>query len=189
MSLIDAIIGSIIAVEGRIFTNDPNDPGGPTKFGITLKALSSYRGHPCTADDVRNLQESEARDIYYQFYVTKPKFGPVLALAPKLGAECVDSGVNCGTERACMWLQTALNAFNRSNITPPDYPELKVDGDLGPKTIGALGTFIRLRGATLAETVLLRAMNSQQGAYYLSLGLKDPKFESFMFGWFSQRVS
>ena len=32
----DDIIDGIIRREGSTYTNDPADPGGPTKYGITL---------------------------------------------------------------------------------------------------------------------------------------------------------
>lgn len=65
----NSIISSIFVSEGwDTYTNDPLDPGGPTKFGVTQAELAAWRGHPVTADDVKNLQEPEARDLTYQRY-------------------------------------------------------------------------------------------------------------------------
>lgn len=188
-ALIDPIIDGLIAREGREYTNHPADRGGPTKFGITLATLTRARGGlPLAAEDVAALTEDEARRIYYDLYVVRPGFVHILALCPRLGAKLVDAGVNCGPERAARWLQRALNSFNRSYKTPPDYPELVVDGAIGIKTIDALSRLCISRGRELAERVVIRAVNCQQGDHYLDLGAKDEQQEAFMLGWFDKRV-
>ena len=189
-TLIVAIIDDILKKEGSAYTNHPSDRGGPTKYGITLATLRDARRNlNLDADDVAKLTEDEARRIYYDNYVVKPGFVSVAAMMPLLGAKMVDAGVNVGTGRASRWLQTALNAFNRSYQSPPDYPEVVVDGNIGPATIGALHTFAALRGFARAERVLVRAVNAQQGVHYLSLGAKSPSQEAFMLGWFDSRIS
>jgi hypothetical protein len=47
--------------EGETFENDPDDPGGATKFGI------DQRSHPDV--DIRNLTKGEALDIYWKEWV------------------------------------------------------------------------------------------------------------------------
>ena len=46
------------------YVNHPNDKGGPTNRGVTQATLSEYLGRPATIDDVKNLDEQTARDIY-----------------------------------------------------------------------------------------------------------------------------
>ena len=46
--------------EGRVFENDPDDPGGATKFGI------DQRSHP--KENIRTLTESRAKEIYWHEY-------------------------------------------------------------------------------------------------------------------------
>lgn len=186
---IDQIIEDVIVAEGDEYTNDPNDAGGPTKFGITLETLRAYRKNPAvSASDVQRLTKDEARRIYRNRYFVDPGFVHVHALMPRLAAEVVDAGVNCGTGRAARWLQTALNAFNRSYRVPADWPELVVDGRIGPATLGALSAFAALRGKSKAERVLTRAVDCQQGVHYLTLGANRPSQESFMLGWFDHRI-
>jgi lysozyme family protein len=187
-TLIVAIIDDILKKEGAAYTNNPLDRGGPTKYGITLKTMQGIRPG-ATATDVQNLTEDAARRIYYDLYVVKPGFVHVAAQMPQLGAKMVDAGVNVGPGRASRWLQTALNSFNRSYLSTPDYPEVTVDGAIGPATINALHTFAALRGFARAERVLVRAVNAQQGVHYLNLGAQNPSQESFMLGWFDARIS
>lgn len=53
---------------GEKYTNHPNDPGGPTKWGVTLATLSSWRHQKCTAQDVMDLTKEEATRIYKAHY-------------------------------------------------------------------------------------------------------------------------
>ena len=46
------------------YVNHPSDRGGPTNRGVTQATLSGYLGRPATIDDVKNLDEQTARDIY-----------------------------------------------------------------------------------------------------------------------------
>lgn len=119
----DAIISHIFEAEGGDkFTNDPSDAGGPTKYGITLGALAEWRGHnPITAEDVRNLQEPEARDIAYMRYIVKPGFARIKD--PGLRYALVDMTYLFGPDDSIPALQEIVGA--------------SVDGQLGPKTADA----------------------------------------------------
>ena len=103
---VDQIIDGIIEREGRKYTNLASDRGGPTKFGITLADLSSWRKRKCTADDVKALQEPEARAIYETRYISEPGFAQIIDLP--LRVQLIDFGVNSGPERAVRWLQRAI---------------------------------------------------------------------------------
>jgi len=65
--IVTLIIRRLIVREGG-FVDHPADPGGATKWGITLWTLQQWRGKKVTKDDVRNLEEKEAIQIYYQWY-------------------------------------------------------------------------------------------------------------------------
>jgi lysozyme family protein len=102
---VETIIDDIIEREGREYTDRAADRGGPTKFGITIAALSEYRTRECTADDVINLQEAEARAIYRMNYVTRPGFAKITNEIVR--AFVVDSAVQHGATAATKMLQTA----------------------------------------------------------------------------------
>lgn len=188
--LYEKVIDEIIRVEGSQYTNHPADRGGPTKFGITLATLRSWRKDArITAEDVKQLTVDEARRIYYDKYIAQPGFVHIYAISPEIGVEMIDSGVNAGPARPTRWLQESLNAFNRDYRTPPDYPEVVVDGKLGPATISALQRYLSVRGKAQGTVVMVRALNVKQGAFYLSLAANDKTQETFTFGWFANRVS
>ena len=182
-SAIEKIILDVIEVEGDRYTNDPTDAGGPTKYGITLKTLSAYRGVPCTAQDVKNLTQAEAFFIYRQKYVIEPGFDRIEQINAVIAAEVIDTGVNMGPKTAAVFLQRSLNALNYSR----SYPMLVVDGKVGPTTASALVTYLSQRSA--GELVLLTVLNSLQAARYVELTEANPSQQKFFFGWINLRVA
>lgn len=59
-----ALIYTLENEGGSKYTNDQRDPGGPTKYGITLSTLAGFRHKKCTAEDVKALSLEEATRIY-----------------------------------------------------------------------------------------------------------------------------
>lgn len=177
---VDTIIDGVIGREGR-FTNNPADPGGATMWGITER-VARRRGY---TGPMNAMPRDVAKDIYFAEYVREPGFAAVLDVNEPIAEELIDTGVNMGTAVAAQFLQVALNAFNNQ---ARDYPDLKVDGDCGPATLAALKAFLAKRGKD-GVTVMLRALNAQQGERYLTIGANRPASEAFEFGWFLQRVA
>lgn len=101
----------ILGEEGG-YSNDPRDPGGETKFGI------SKRAYP--AIDVKSLTIDQAKAIYLRDYWT-----PVRArdLPWPLGLYMFDCAVNQGVATAVRLLQQTLGVV--------------VDGEFGPLTMRA----------------------------------------------------
>jgi lysozyme family protein len=171
-------------VEGPKYTDKPNDKGGPTKYGVTLKALSHHRGHPCTAEDVQNLQRDEALEIARDEYVQAPGFDKVAEVSTPVGLECIDTGYNAGPHMATTFLQRSLNVLNDQGRL---WQDLHVDGACGAKTLDALRALIRTRSVRGLRALLL-ALNCRQGDYYMSIAESDPTQEDWVFGWFNQRI-
>jgi lysozyme family protein len=124
---IQQLIDALVPREGG-YSNDPDDAGGPTKFGITLATLRDWRKAPVTAADVAGLGLAEATQIYAWRYFLLPHFDQVRD--PGLQELLFDFGVNSGTGAAAKALQTVLK---REGLYAGD-----IDGDLGPRTLGAL---------------------------------------------------
>ncbi|WP_129792558.1 glycoside hydrolase family 108 protein [Sphingosinicella sp. CPCC 101087] len=173
------IIDGIIEREGG-YVNHPSDPGGATMYGITeaVARAAGYRG------DMRAMPRSTAFQIYWTRYVVAPNFDDVAELDPKVAEELVDTGVNCGVDRAATWFQEALNALNSRQR---DYADIGVDGNVGPKTLDAFRAFKRRRGAA-ATAIMLHAIDAFQGAHYLRLGSGNSQFEDFLNGWLAHRI-
>jgi lysozyme family protein len=172
-------VDQVIGVEGA-YSNNPNDSGGETMWGITLDTARRY-GY---AGPMAAMPKSEAARIYIQHYIVGVKLDQVWSIADRIAYELFDSGVNCGSETAIKWLQTGLNALNKQG---KDFADMTVDGHIGPQTLQALKVFLTLRKLD-GEIVLLKVLNVLQGAHYLTLGVERPKDEDFIYGWFKTRI-
>ncbi len=176
---IDQLIDDVIAREGG-YSDHPADRGGPTRWGITQTVA---RAHGFTGD-MRVFPRDEAAAIYRRIYWQRPNIVAVARCAPALAAELFDTGVNMGPAVGARFLQRALNALNRN---ARDYPDMAVDGAIGPVTLAALDAFLTLRGAA-GEAVLLKAIEAQQGERYIALAEGRPANEAFLYGWLANRI-
>lgn len=110
-----AVSKTIIHEGGSRITNDPDDSGGLTKYGI------SQRSYPDV--DIRNLSEQQAKDIYKRDYWDKVKADEINSQA--VAANIFDTAVNMGPRTASRLAQIALD------LQP-------VDGIIGKQSIAAL---------------------------------------------------
>ena len=119
----DEIIDYVLKFEGG-FTDNPNDRGGPTNFGITAADYGAFLGQPgpATAAQVRSMTRDQAIEIYRDRYIAHPGYAAIADGNLKLVV--VDSGVLFGTGRATRWLQQALG--------------VAADGAIGNQTTAAL---------------------------------------------------
>jgi lysozyme family protein len=177
---IKQIIDGVLERE-KGYANNPNDAGGETMWGITI-ATARRNGY---AGAMRDLTRDQAFAIYVREYVEAPGFARIGAINITIAQELVDSGVNCGPGRPGKWLQRTLNLLNRQAKL---FPDLVVDGVLGPATQLALQFVLNQRGVD-GETVILRALNCLQGAYYMEITENRAANEEFFFGWVLNRVA
>ena len=176
----DCALKHTLGIEGD-FSDDPSDSGGATKWGITESVARAF-GY---SGEMQDLPVSLARVIYQQNYWDLLKLDRISEISDDISSELFDTAVNCGVGFAGISLQRSLNAFNRNGR---DYPDLVVDGLVGRMTVTAFRALIDKRGLD-GETVLLRALNSLQGARYIELAESRPKDERFVRGWFLNRIN
>jgi lysozyme family protein len=177
--LVERLIDPLIGREGG-YANHPNDRGGETMCGITAAVARGYGYQGAMAA----MPRAEAVRIYGERYWRAPGFDLVAFCSPAVAEELFDTGVNMGPATAIGFLQEALNGFNREGA---DYPDLRVDAEIGPATLSALRAFLKRRGAE-GEGVLLKALNCLQGARYFAIAGARPGQEDFLYGWIRTRV-
>ncbi len=100
-------------IEGG-YVNDPRDPGGETKFGI------SKRSYPKV--NIKSLTRDDAIAIYKRDFWDATGCND---LPPKVAVVMFDTAINQGPAIAARLLQNALGN------------SVATDGIIGPKTIGA----------------------------------------------------
>jgi lysozyme family protein len=177
--LIDQLVEAVIDREGS-YVHHPADRGGATRWGIT-EAVARANGY---AGDMRHFAREAAAAIYRRIYWHRPGVDQVATRAPAIAAEMFDTGVNMGPAVAAGFLQRALNGLNRG---ARDYPDVLLDGRIGPQTLAALDGFLAHRGAA-GQAVLLKAIEALQGERYLSLAERRPANEAFLYGWLANRI-
>ena len=177
---VDQMIEAVIEREGG-YVRDPDDRGGATCYGIT-EAVARAQGY---AGSMRQLPRTEATQIYRRLYWLRPRFDEIARRSRQVAAELFDTGVNMGPAVAVTFLQRALTALNRN---AGDYPDLVPDGRLGDQTLAAFDAFLKLRGTSSGEVVLLRALEALQGERYLRLAERRPANEAFLYGWLANRI-
>lgn len=97
----EEILDDILRREGG-YVDHQDDRGGCTNRGITITTLRAWRGQPVTCDDVKELTEYEAREIYRKQYLA-----PFDGLDAEVKPQVVDIAVNAGVARARQLLARA----------------------------------------------------------------------------------
>ncbi|MDH3609457.1 MAG: hypothetical protein OEQ24_09485 [Gammaproteobacteria bacterium] len=90
-----------------------------------------------------------------------------------------DVAVNMGTSASAKNLQRALNSMN---VMEKDWPDLKVDGAIGRKTLGAIDDLVRVRELRAYPTLIL-AFYAQAIVSWLRQTQTKESQEKFMNGW------
>jgi len=98
------------------YVNNPNDPGGETKYGISKRSFPNL--------DIANLTPEQAAVIYYNQYWVPCGGGQ---LPPHLDLWVFTAAVMSGPVTAIQMLQQLVGSA--------------ADGKLGPLTLGAVGRF------------------------------------------------
>lgn len=155
MQKVRKIAEEIILREGG-YVNDPDDPGGATKYGVTIHTMRrlglDLDGNGVVdAADVRQLTRDQAVQIFLEHYYERPRIGE---LPPVLRASVFDMYVNAGAN-AVKILQRLLRQM--------DQP-VSVDGALGPQTIAAAH-----RAAAAAPGHIADAYGIARRNYYFAL--------------------
>jgi lysozyme family protein len=176
---LNPVIVAVLENEGA-YVNHPDDPGGPTHWGITEKTARDY-GY---TGDMKEFTRDQAYAILEKNYWYQPGFDKVYAISPALALELCDTGTNMGPSVGVKWLQRWLNAYNQQGRY---YPDVNVDGKIGPMTLDALSAFLKERGQE-GDAVLVTSLNCSQGQRYLDLAESKASNESFIYGWMKGRV-
>lgn len=119
-------------IEGHGYTNDPRDPGGPTKYGISLRWYRSKFNKLATAGDIIRLRYEDAERLYFLYWWQQVD-GSMFSyeeLPQRLASFLFILGINIGSRKAHEIVQKAYNRMTRNS--------LGVDGILGPNTLKAV---------------------------------------------------
>lgn len=170
MSTFELAIPTIIRHEGG-YINNPNDPGGATRYGISLRWLKSIGLYGdingdlhVDIKDIQALTLATAERFYQVYWWDHYGYGRIDAQV--LATKILDMAVNMGAPRAHRIVQTALGA----------HP----DGILGPNTLAGLNA------VSEAPLLLLARIQGLQAAFYTGLVSNNSRLAEFLPGWISR---
>lgn len=151
----------VLSWEGG-YVNDPRDPGGETKYGI------SKRAHPSV--DIRNLTIQQAHEIYRADYWERIRGD---YLPPRAAIAVMDFAVHSGVPAASLALQGEVGA--------------KQDGVIGPRTIERTNLYAFYPTASFVnpkrDRKLAAAVVMERVKYLHALMARDESLRTYSFGW------
>ncbi|MEO8529649.1 MAG: holin-associated N-acetylmuramidase [Deltaproteobacteria bacterium] len=162
---VDDIAQAIVAREGG-FVNDRDDPGGATKYGVTIgtmQRLGMDLNHDgkLTVADVRALTQDQAKTVFLKDYFERPR---IAELPDALQASVFDMAVNAGT--------ASVESLQRL-LTQMGFP-CAADGVIGPQTIAACAAAYAAAGDFLVDAYGIERRN-----FYYALADRRPASRKF----------
>ena len=151
----------IFKVEGG-FTDDENDRGGATNFGIIEEEAREF-GY---TGDMRNLTKDFAKNIYLKKYYLGNKLDKVIN--NKVALSIFDWAVN-SEGRGIKKAQIIANRFGAN---------LVIDGIVGKKTLEAINA--------IDPKMFLNEYHEMQRTFYKNLAARDSSQEGFLKGWLNR---
>lgn len=162
MASFDDALAFVLPHEGG-WSDNPNDPGGPTNHGITLRTAQLRLGIS-SPEELKEITPQQVADIYRADYW---RFGAVTD--QRIASKLLDLAVNLGLKTAVMIAQRALGAVGDA---------VMVDGVWGPATQKAANS------VDAAE--LLEALCKAAAAHYEGLASANPRLAVFLHGWIAR---
>lgn len=151
------------------FNEHPNDPGGATNFGISLRFYQENIDPMAGRLTILNLTKDDAKAIYKTHFWDK---GGYDLLPHIIGVKLFSFAINMGQKRANKILQRAIRAAGKN---------IKDDGIIGKETLDAL--------MVCDPYCVLAALKSEAAGRYRWLVLNNPNLKVFLTGWLNRAYS
>lgn len=179
MSAFSPALPILLAHEGG-FVNDPDDPGGATNFGISLRTLQKVGDldgdgeldfdidgdGDVDVDDIRDMPIAKVRQFYKAQFWDRYRYGRIEDQGIATRVLCLS--VHAGPKQAHLTLQRALHY----------HTVIAIDGLIGPLTIA--GTSMVEPGRLLTE------LRHETAAFYRRLVKQHSKLYKYEAGWLNR---
>lgn len=169
-------VAFVLSHEGG-FSHHPNDPGGATNFGVSLRYLKEEgidvdMDGDIDIDDIRALDEEMAKKIYKERWWDKGRYNEINELS--LAAKILDMAVNMGAKQAHKIVQCTSNEISKK--------ALRIDGILGAISRDRLNALTRENRTNL----LIEKLKFNCGQFYRRLVSENPSLKVFLRGWLNR---
>ena len=167
---------------GSKFTDDKDDNGGATRYGVTQRTAYKYP-HLFKKfnwnGDMRKLPREFALFVCEDMFWDKLMLDEVEKICPITSGVSFDIAYNMGWKLVGSWIQEILNANNNKQRL---YKDIAVDGYVGAKTIDTLKAFYDARGMDGIAN-LTYALTGFQTRRYYDIVKNNEKQEKWLYGW------
>jgi lysozyme family protein len=173
MSDFESAIPTILRHEGG-FSNDPQDAGGATNYGVSLRWLKSQglledlEQQDRTQDEIvviKSMTQEQAAALYKLYWWNPYNYGAIDSQL--VATKIFDTAVNLGAPRAHRIVQACLG-----------FPQEMRDGILGSKSMAEIN-------AAGAAPLVVQIQN-MQAAFYMQLVATNPARQKFLQGWLNR---
>jgi lysozyme family protein len=179
MSDFESAVSFVLRNEGG-FDDNPNDRGGATKYGISLRFLKSipieklkkygvFVDSTINSRDIQQLTLDQAKAIYRAEFWDNRNFEQLTS--QDVCNYIFDMAINMGISPAIKCAQRACWALFRKKDIIVD------DGILGPQTIKLIND---------SGIFILPVMRSERAADYKIITIKNPPSNQFINGWLNR---
>lgn len=169
MSIFELAIPIVLRHEGGLVDN-PNDPGGITNHGVSLrwlksKGLAGDLNHDgdVDAEDIKIMTADQAAQFYKTYWWDKYNYGAIIAQVT--ANKIFDTAVNMGPFRPAIFAQRIVG------IEP-------TTGNIGPRTLAAVNA--------MPSTQFISAFQNMQAQFYRDLVAANPRRAEFLNGWLAR---
>lgn len=149
-------IKHVLSWEGN-YVNDPKDPGGETKYGITKRSYPQL--------NIKALTTEEAMQIYYTDYWIRNWFDKIDD--QKIAGRLLDLSVNIGGPATIKIIQKIV--------------DVPIDGCMGHMTLAAINLAIEIDAEDLYKKLIKGAAD-----YYRGLIVDNPSLQIYEKGWLNR---
>ena len=148
--------------EGNAFVNHPADPGGATKWGVTIATFRSIYGRSKTVNDLKNMTEEQWN------YIFKVHFWD------RWQADKIESQSIANIVVDWVWA---------SGIYGIKYPQqilgVTADGKVGPKTLAAINGYPN-------QKELFQKLWNRRKKHFKNIVKNRPASKVFLKGWMNR---
>ena len=182
--ILDTALKVVFFHEGLKSSNDPDDRGGATYYGISLRFAKSigdldgdgfadldydHDGDVDIDDLLNNVDIYEAADLYKKHFWDANKYN---LLPEDIAIKAFDLSINMGARQANILLQQSVLSVT-GNI-------LFLDGIIGKKSRAAI--------KECNQQSLLAAYRASALCFYLNLVQRDPVLQKYINGWTKRAI-
>lgn len=164
---------AVVLKHEGVFSDDPADKGGATRWGISLRFLQAESididgDGDSDMQDILALTKNDANKIYLQKFWNRNGYDRILD--KNIAIKMMDMAVNTGSNRAHKILKKAINRVI--------YEPIAVDKTLDDETIQIVNL--------VEPSLLLKALRKEQAQFYLDIIKITPSYKKFEKGWLAR---